>query len=147
MPATPLIMGAAQTAQLAALRTKAATEPPVDMHGLSERLKDPANKRAHMNRMDELTIEIPIGFLVTFSIEIGHPAGAARHMSMSSPQRGRTPTPEAVWMVAEELGFTGSIEQCTVWLEDLQRGPRKDDRAKAVNVVQLIAQVAEEGRA
>jgi len=139
MPATPLIIGAAQKAALAGLRTKAATEPPIDMRGLAEWLKDPAHKRAHMKHMDELTVEIPIGFLVTFSIEVGHPAGAARHMSMSSPVRGRTPTPEAVWMVAEELGFTGSIEQCTIWLEDLQRGPRHDDRAKAVNVVQLLA--------
>jgi beta-phosphoglucomutase-like phosphatase (HAD superfamily) len=64
-------------------------------------------------------------------------------MSISSVRRGRVPTPEAAWMVAEELGFEGDLRQCVVWLEDLQRGA---ERAKAVNVVQFINTMAQ-GRA
>ena len=56
-------------------------------------------------------------------------------MSMSSRRRGRAPTPEAVWMICEELGFVGSIQQCRVWLEDMQDGD------KAVNVAQPVAVV------
>jgi hypothetical protein len=137
MSASPLIVGAAQRAQLRTLRERAA-ERPVDMRGLAERLTSPDVKRAHMDQMNDQTVDLPTAFMVTFSIEIGHPSGTARHMSMSSVKRGRAPTPEAVWMVAEQLGFVGGLEACTIWLEDLQRGPTKQDRAKAVNVVQLL---------
>jgi hypothetical protein len=76
-----------------------------------------------------------MGFLLTYSVELGHPAGIARHMSMSSPAKGRLPTPEAVWMICQELGYVGSLAQCLVWIEDLERG---QEREKAINVVQPI---------
>lgn len=143
MAATPLIVGQAQKALLHGLRDLAAANP-VDMRGLTDRLATPDGKRAHMDRMNALTCEIPAAFWVTFSIETGHPVGTCRHMSMSSRRHGRTPTPEAVWMIAEELGFVGSLEMCTVWPEDLQRGPQeRKDRAIAINVVQPIAVSAE----
>lgn len=78
---------------------------------------------------------------VTFSIETGHPIGTARHMSMSSPAAGRVPIPEAVWMAAAELGFTGSIEQCMTWPEQLQ------GHGVAINVVQPMATSAQDGHA
>jgi hypothetical protein len=130
-----LIVGASQVAALAALRLLAAKSP-VAMPPLMERLKTPEGKRAHMAQMDVQTVEIPLGFLVTFSIETGHGAGTCRHMSMSSPKRGRLPAPEALWMVAEHLGFVGGLEACTHWIEDLQRG--SGDRQQVVNLVQPI---------
>lgn len=48
------------------------------------------------------TMRIPVGFLVSFSIE-EHPIGLARHISVSS-QRG-TPSREAVNMIMHEFGF------------------------------------------
>lgn len=138
----PLIIGAAQREQLRALREQAAADP-IDMRGLKERIATPDGKQAHMTRMNARTVDLPVAYCLTFSIEIGHPGGTARHMSMSSDRRGKTPTPEAVWMVCQELGFVGGFEHCWVWMEDLQRGPDATrDRAKAVNVVQLLSVVA-----
>ena len=103
-------------------------------------LKTAEGKRQHMDQMNEQSIAIPMGFLVTFSIEAGHPVGVCRHMSMSVMREGRAPNPEAVWMVAEELGFQGGLSACHVYKEDLQRG---DERAIAINVVQPLNVQAE----
>lgn len=134
MTGTPLIFGERERASLEALRELAAAHP-VDMTGINERLATAPGKRAHMDQMNEQTVVIPVGFLVTFSVERGHPCGTCRHMSMSSPAKGRAPTPEAVWAIAEALGFAGGLEACTVYLEELQRG---DGRTDAVNVVQPV---------
>lgn len=137
-----MIVGEVEKAELRKLRF-AAAQNPVDVTTLLARLKTHEGKRKHRSQMDRQSIPIPLAFLVTFSIENGHPIGTCRHLSVSSQRAGRVPTREAVWMVAEELGFTGSIEDCQVWLEDLMRG---DGPAKAVNIVQPIA-VTEGGRA
>lgn len=134
MVATPLIIGATQKAAFAALCERAAADP-IDMLATVVAFTTPEGKRAHMDRMNALTIDVPAAFAVTFTIEKGHPCGTCRHMSMSSDRPGRTPTPEAVWMVCKELGFVGGLDQCTVWPEDLERGPD----AIAVNVVQPVA--------
>lgn len=130
MVGTPFIIGPQEEAELRTLRDLAATKP-VDMRGLLDRLKKARHKARHMHQMADQTVYLPFGWSVTFSIETGHPGGAARHMSMASPDPGRVPRPEAVWMVAEVLGFTGSIEQCTVWPEQLMQG-------MAINVVQIL---------
>jgi len=139
---TPLLLGPDEQAALAALREKAAAHP-VDMPPLLKRLQTADGKGSYLKWMlDELTIELPVAYAVSFSIETNHPGGrSARHLSMSVSRPGRTPIPEAVWMVAQELGFAGSIEQGVVWLEDLA-----DDRA-AVNLLQLMGVSAKEGHA
>jgi hypothetical protein len=134
---TPLLIGPEERCALAALRELALAHP-VDMPQLMGRIKTPDGKAKHMDQMTKQSIEIPFGFLVTFSVEVGHRIGTCRHMSMSSPKQGGLPTPQGVWMVAEALGFVGdSIEDgtCMVWLEDLKQG-------RAVNVVQPINIVA-----
>jgi hypothetical protein len=132
---TPLVIGEEQHHVLAELRELAA-ENPIQMQGLLEKLRDPDYKATHRAHMSRQTVELPFGFLVTYSIEFGHPAGPCRHMSMSSPVKGRAPAPEAVDMVAELLGFVGGYRACAVWLEDLERG---DGQQKAVNLVQPLA--------
>ena len=127
-----LLIGPAERAALAKLRSFAAQHP-IEMQGLLARLADPAVKAMHLRRMGRQTIKLPTAFAVTFSIETGHPCGVARHMSMSTDRAGRAPSPEAVWMVAEELGFVDELQSCAVWLEDI------GDGEKAVNVVQPIA--------
>jgi hypothetical protein len=52
-------------------------------------------------------------------------------MSLAKP--GRVPSPEAVWMVAEVLGFRNSIAHCRSWREDLRNG------GVAINIVQPLA--------
>jgi hypothetical protein len=134
---TPLVLGPAERDALKRLRERAALQP-VDMRGLLRRLEDPVNKAAHMRQMTDQTVELAFGSAVTFSIENNHPLGACRHMSMSSPAPGRVPRPEAVWMVAEQLGFVGALEMCVVWPEEL-RG-----HGMAINVVQPL--MTSEGR-
>ena len=131
---TPLVLGPEQLHQLADLRVLAA-EHPVHMKGLTEKLADPNYKKVHMAQMNRQSIVIPFGFIITFSIELEHPCGTCRHMSMSSPALGRAPAPEAVDMIAKELGFVGGYRCCSVWLEDLERG---DGKQKAVNLVQPL---------
>lgn len=106
---------------------------PVDMPGLMERLGTPEGKSRHMDQMNFQTVEIPVDYLVTFSIEHGHPIGPCRHMSISRPNG--VPSPEEVWVCAVELGFTRSLSECDhVWMEDLHRR----GRVRAVNVVQRV---------
>jgi hypothetical protein len=137
MAATPLIVGEAQRQALHKLRALAAANP-LDMPTVMERLKTRAGTAAHMRQMTKQTIDIPLAFSVTFSIEVGHPVGTCRHMSMSSDRTGRLPTPEAVWMIAEELGFVDSLAACHFWFEDVQGGA-SSKRKQAVSLVQPLA--------
>ena len=133
MNCAPLLLGPAQTQALEKLREIARANP-VDMKTLMERLETPEGKRAHRGQMTAQTIEVPFGYFVTYSIEINHPGGTMAHMSMSC-RPGRVPSPQAVWLVCERLGFRGGITLCTVWLEDLER---PNGRHEAVNVVQSL---------
>jgi hypothetical protein len=123
------------------LRDLAASRP-IDMRNIVHRLSTAGGKIKHMQRMTEQTIEIPgpWPFLVTFSIEINHPCGTARHLSMSVRRENRVPSPDAIWIIAKELGFVGEhpMMGCQIWLEDLQ------GHGKAVNVVQPIALVSDQ---
>lgn len=138
---SPLIVGPDERRNLQELRERASKKP-VNMVGLAERLLIPANKDAHMDQMADQTIGLPTAFLVTYSVEFGHPIGPCRHMSLSSVRRGAFPIPQAVWMVAEELGFVGSLKFCTVWPEELMRG---SERAVAINVLQPVALIPPSG--
>lgn len=131
---TPLVIGPAETDALAAL-IELAHANVVEIHEVLRLCATPAGKRKHMDQMNKQSVDIPVGFMVTFSVETGHPAGRCLHMSMSSAHAGRTPTPEAVWMIAELLGFRGSLKDCAIWEEELLRGPK---RRMAINVVQPI---------
>jgi hypothetical protein len=133
-----LVISEAELAALEQLRELAAAKP-VDMRALTERLQSQEGKRAHMVHMRAQTILIPLSFDVTFTIELNHPCGTCRHMSMSSRDENRTPVPQAVWIVCEKLGFVGGLEACAVWLEELER---PDRRAKAVNVVQPLRAIS-----
>lgn len=128
---TALIIGPKEKAELARLRELAAANP-VHMPTLIERIKTPEGKAAHMRAMTEQTIDIPTDFMVTFSIELGHPLGTCRHMSMSVGKKGRLPNQHALEMVMDELGFYGELDDCHVWLEDLK------GHNQAINVLQPI---------
>lgn len=127
-----LLIGPDEQLKLATLR-ELASQHPVDMTTLMEALKHPAGKAFHRSRMSAQTVSIPTYYLVTFSIETGHPAGTCRHMSMSVRTEGRVPHPHAVWMVAEVLGFVGGLDQCVHWMEDLE------GHGLAINLVQPVS--------
>jgi hypothetical protein len=138
---TPLLVGPAEIAALQQLR-EAAAKAPVNMTELQLAGWRSRCKRQHIRQMNTQTIQIPFAFFVTFLIETHHPNGnTTRHMSMSVKREGRLPHPDGVWMVAKELGFIGSLEQCdAVYIEKLSDG------GDAVNVVQIIS-APEAGRA
>ena len=127
----PLFIGPHERQKLSELR-ELANAHPVDMLVLSEAMKHRAGKAAHKLQMTAQTVALPAAYLVTFSIETGHPAGTARHMSMSTNRAGRVPNPVSLWMVAELLGFVGGLETCICWPEELQ------GHGLAVNVVQML---------
>jgi hypothetical protein len=134
--ATPLVIGPTELAALAALRERAAARP-VDMRRLIRVIKTRRGKGDHCAQMNAQTVYLPLGFSVTFSIETGHPIGSCRHMSMSSGKPGRVPSPEAVMMVAEPLGFVGGLDACCgVWVETLV------PQGRAVNIVQPLSMAA-----
>jgi len=76
-------------------------------------------------------VMLPNGFSVAITYE-DQPCGMCLHMSMSSPKRGKVPTPEAVTLVLDALGLARPIDECeAVWLEEFEPG------RKAVNVLVL----------
>jgi hypothetical protein len=131
MANNPLIIGPAEKLALTQLREKANAKPLV-MPQVMLSLKTPMGRRLHHKRMVGLTIHIPMNYTVTFSVEVGHPSGTFRHMSMASGRHGRFPISPAVWMVCEELGFVGSLQQCIIREEDIGDGD------VAINVIQPI---------
>ena len=132
---TALLIGPAEKAALQALRELAARNP-IDMPALLRRITTGAGKQAHMRQMSAQTVSLPTDFAVTFSIQIGHPVGPCRHMSMSVNRPNRAPHPVGIWMVAQELGFVGAIELCALWPEELQ------GHGLAINLVQPVSAVA-----
>jgi hypothetical protein len=132
MAGSPLVLGRAETDKIATLRRFASANP-LDVLEIREMMKTREGYNKHYRRMKRYTIVIPTAFVVTFSIETGHPAGLCRHMSMSSKKHGRTPTPEAVMMLTEALGFVGGLEGCVIWEENIGGGD------VAINVVQPVA--------
>jgi hypothetical protein len=137
-----VLIGDRQLAELQALRARAVAHP-VDMRDLLKRLATQKGKAAHMRQMTKQTVELPVGMLVTFSLEVGHPCGTARHLSVSvsgSDVSGKLPHPLLVWEVATELGFWGSLEQCALWPEQLQ------GHGQAINLVQPVESPSTESR-
>jgi hypothetical protein len=130
----PLLIGPRDRMMLAEL-VKTARAHPVEMSEVMRKIATDQGRMDHLRQMSRQTVCIPgvWDFFVTFCIEHGHKAGTCRHMSMSINRPERTPSPEAMWMVAEILGFTGSLRECGGWLEDI------GDGQKAVNVVQPLA--------
>lgn len=128
---TPIVIGPAERAALQVLRERANAHP-VDASTLAARIASPDGKARHRDQMTGQTVRVPLAYLVTFSIETGHPKGTFRHMSISVQREGRVPNQESVWLVAQALGFTGSLDDCIAYLEDLQ------GHGKAVNLLQLV---------
>ena len=130
----PLIISNTVKRKLGRLRAQA-NQRPIDVRVMMEEIKTPGGDHRHRSRISDQTVEIPgpWPFRVTFSIENGHPVGTCRHMSMSIRRENRVPSPEAVWIIAEELGFIGSLALCRTYPEDLE------DNNKAINIVQPVA--------
>lgn len=131
----PLIISHEMAAQLRHL-VKLGAARPVEISTLAARLGTPRGKRLHLTQMAHQSVRIPgqpWPWIVTYSLEVGHPVGTCRHMSMSVVRDGRAPSLEAVEMVAELLGFVGGAIQSRTWVETLSDG------RVALNLAQPVA--------
>lgn len=125
----PLIIGAQQKVEIAALRQLAA-ENVMDTEAMkTASVKDIA---AYRQMMTELSIELPKGFLVTYSHERVPELGVCQHISISVEAPNRAPHPAAVNMILDAFGMQSIDLSVSVWMEDVSR------TEKAINVVQKL---------
>jgi hypothetical protein len=136
----PLVIGPSLRTRFADL-IRMAEHNPIDMPTLVERIKTLPGKAEHRRQMTRQSLVIPgiWNFVVAFSIECGHPVGTCRHMSMSIDREGRMPNPEALWMVAAELGFRHGLDRCMTWPEALE-GHGHEGRGVAINLIQPLVE-------
>jgi hypothetical protein len=131
MPA--LIIGDDERAMIGALRARMAANPINPAEANAAAKADPAAFRRHMSAF---TIELPIGYFVTYSVErqpAAPPPGLCTHISISVARARMMPSTAAVDMILEAFGMS-AIRAGTskIWIEQI------DEWTKAVNVVQLL---------
>jgi len=134
----PLIIDHEARVRIAELMAKADAKP-VDMITLNRELnKSPTFKRNHMDQMNDQTMDLGFGYVVTYSIEHGHPVGPCRHISISVDTAGKMPSVESALMIAGEFEFKGSLKDFDgIWIEDLSRD-EKGNLYTAINIVQKL---------
>lgn len=133
----PLLIGRHEKLAIDRIKTLAELAI-VDVLALMKNIETVDGKAAHMAQMRNQTIPLPVGYLVTFSIEDGHGAGRCFHLSVSVDNPKKLPSPEAVWMIAEAYGFYGSLRDTVHWIETLKQG-------RAINVVQPLTVIQARG--
>lgn len=129
--ARALIIDPPQLAVLAALR-KLATKHLVDARVVSEMDRDSAAWAAYREQCRRQTVLIPIGFVVSLTLETNQPTGDCRHLSVAVEDQSEMPSPLAVWTIATELGFWGDPHDATFFVDTDPRA------AWVVNVLQPI---------
>lgn len=128
MPA--LLIGDEERAMIGALRARAAGNPIDPVKAMASAKADP---EAFRRRMASMTIELPIGYFVTYSIE-RQPGGLCAHLSVSVARARMMPSTAAVDVIAEAFGMEALGEgRSKVWIE------RIDEVTKAVNIIQVLA--------
>jgi len=129
MPA--LIIGEAQRQQIAELKAVAAANPqdPVSAAAAAAR-----NMRAYRDMMATLSVELPVGYDISYSHEKQPTAGLCHHISISVRRAKKMPGTEAVAMILEAFGMRPMEKSDGLWIEDI------NPVTKALNIVQTIAQ-------
>jgi len=105
-----------------------------EKHPLSmDDLLDTYNKQLEpVGTTEEHSCYVPTGFKVVFSIE-KQVHGNTRHLSMSVDREGKLPSPQAVYLIMQLLGFTCTLEGADqVWVEEY--APNQS----AINVLEVI---------
>jgi len=95
-----------------------------------------ASKRSPAGDIPEYSITIPVGYKVVYSIE-EHPGGFARHLSVSSPSKGKHPKPIVINTIMSYLEFDGmsSSPDIYVYTENVGKG------IEAINIIEMIKDV------
>lgn len=126
MPA--LVIGQVQREQIATLRAIAGANPqdPRDVMFAAER-----GGEVFRAMMALLTVELPIGYFVTYSHET-QPIGLCHHLSVSVRRPNKMPSVEAVEMILEEFGMRPLQTSASIWNEQIS------PTIAAVNIVQKV---------
>jgi hypothetical protein len=90
-----------------------------------------ADRKPGIERPSSEHVGLPFGFRAAFSFE-QQPVGLCLHMSLSAPDKGKVPRPEAVSMILQALGFDPDITHHHGWLEEFEPGH------DAVNVLIML---------
>ena len=123
-----LIIGEKQRSAITEMRAFAAADPldPASVMRTAE--KDMGALRGFMGT---LSIELPVGYFVTYSHE-RQPFGLAQHISVSVNRPHKAPSVEAVEMILEEFGMQPLRGSVSVWIEEVNR------TTKAINILQAV---------
>ena len=102
-----LIIGQDELAHIAALKDLAASQP-VTLTAMRVLAKgfdpaDPASKKGKPRLPQGFTMEIPMGYTATYTVE-EQPMGLCRHLSVSVPNE-KMPNPAAVQEIMSLFGF------------------------------------------
>lgn len=127
MPA--LLIGAEERQKIAELRAFAAANVQDAKH-VMDTTREPAAEAAHRDMMDMHSIELPVGYHVTYSHE-RQPPGLCVHISISVDRPNKMPHPAAVETILEAFGMQPIKGSPGIWIEDINAV------TKALNIVQL----------
>lgn len=117
-----LVIGENEQAELQRIRQYAEANP-YDLEAMVDRGR---GKRMTPGELSVYRCYIPVGFKVVFTIE-DHPQHTGktlrmRHLSVSVTGFNKLPSPEAVQMIMDELGFIRPIVECHVDIEKFTGG-------------------------
>lgn len=129
MTQAALIIGATQRKQIAELRVLAAAnvQDPTQVINTARR-----DIKAYRDMMNALTVEIPLGYFVTYTHELQPHHGLCHHISISVDRPRKMPSVEAVEMLLEEFGMEPLKRSRGVWIEEV------DPTTSAINILQTI---------
>lgn len=122
-----LLIGQAERDKIEALKALAAD--PLDATEMIQLAK--SDPLAFTKMMMGFTIELPSGFMVTYSLE-KQPIGLVRHISVSVRRPGMMPHPAAVSMILEAFDMRPIEKSDRIWIEEV------DADTKAVNLLQFV---------
>lgn len=101
-------------AALARLAERAASQP-FDLPALARQLVTPEGQAVYRARLTGLTVELPGSWCVTLLLEQGaHGTRRRTCISLAGATSGRQLSAEAVWRIAQRLGFVEGA--CQVWM-------------------------------
>lgn len=129
---TGLLLGINEREKLKILRELAEANPVAlaRVRALSE--TETFDKGAGLYPFPDQTVDLPLNYRVTFTIDQQEHM-SCRHLSVSVSNKGRLPTPEAVALLMEELGFINDLRRCFVYPEEFDPGHN------AINVVEPVS--------
>jgi hypothetical protein len=117
-----LIIGETEQAELQRIKQYAEAHP-YDLEAMVDRGR---GKRVAPGELSVYRCLIPVGFKVVFSVE-DHPQRSGktirmRHLSVSVSAFNKLPSPEAVQLIMDELGFKRPWQECHIDTEKFPGG-------------------------